>query len=140
MTWAVGRANEQGAKLKHMLYDEIYTQEVLDVLWQALTEAMAASGAAAARQPDTAVLVRSRLDTLQAEHGLSDKKVERALRQHGVDLNACLERGDSLLALCEAVAHTKAEKRGEKMRELKQARKDDKARNRVVRMETSDSE
>ena len=83
-------------------------------------------------------MVRSRFDTLQAEHGLSDKKVERALRQHGIDLNACLERGDSLLALCEAVAHTKAEMRGEKMRELKQARKDDKARNRVVRMETSE--
>ena len=60
------------------------------------------------------------------------------MRQHGIDLSACLERGDSLLALCETVAHTKAEMRGEKMRELKQARKDDKARNRVVRMETSE--
>ena len=136
VTWAVGRANEQGAKLKHMLYDEIYTQEVLDVLWQALAETIAANDAAAAHQPNAAMLVRSRLNTLQAEHGLSDKKVERALRQHGIDLDACLERGDSLLALCETVAHTKARKQGEKMRDLKQARKEDKARNRVVRMDT----
>ncbi len=138
MTWAVGTANEQGCKLKHRLYDEFYVQEVHDVLWQTFLRVMAAEGGdSLARQPIGVALVLPWLKELQEMRGISDKKLELALREHGIDLQAASERGDSLLALCETVAHAKFEKQGEKHKQLKQALKADKARSRVVGMGTS---
>ena len=133
VTWSVGKANEHAHQLKHMLYDEYYKQEVLDVIRHALVETVATGGEQAAREPSGVEILRPRLARLQTERGVDDETHGRALQEIGLDLPRGLADGASLLMLCDTDVGLASQRHTDRHQELKSMLKREKARNRVVR-------
>jgi hypothetical protein len=141
MTYSLGKANEHAQGLKHMLYEEFYKQEVLDMVRHTLVETVACGGEAAAHAPNGASVLLPRLKQLQAERGISNKVHQKAIqaliREQGIDLQKATENGDSLLTICDTEVGLSSSTHTAKHKELKRVIKDNKARNRVVRMDAS---
>lgn len=140
MTKSVGQANERAHALQHKLVEELYKQEVLDVVRHTFVKAAAGrDGSRAIRRPNGAEVLLPALRQLQAERGVLDETQERVLRTHGLDLERAAERGDSLLALCDTQAGSSSHRHNEQYKELKRVLREDKAKNRVVRQSVTDS-
>ena len=134
VTWSLGKSNEHAQRLKHMLYEEFYKQEVLDTMRHTLVETIVKDGEHAAREPNGVGILLPRLTQLQAERGISDKVQERALIEQGIDLKKAKTTGESLLELCDTDVGLSSTRHTEKHTAFKHILKENKSRNRVVRL------